>query len=388
VVDRHLEGDGADLEVRALGGWLGLESELASDPARGDLAVSGALAVDLGTSRTLVVEAAKGLIVDEPTVAAVEIASERLLAFGDKALAMVGRAAGEVAIIRPVQRGQLVDLKITDQIAADLLGQARRSRVVRPEVLCCVPGAATGVQRRALERSFKKAGARHVNFVEHAVACGIGTRLHLDEPVASMVLDVGAGTSDMAVMALGGVVTQTSLPLGGHDFDEAIRQLCRRSFDLVVSASTAESIKRAIGSAWLPDERKIEVRGRDLGNGITRTVVLSSSEVAAVLAEPVDAIIRAAVGCITESPPDLANDLLSRGLYLAGGGALLDGFARRLATASGVPIHLVASPETVAVYGAARSLRAMRPGPPAAPHGEPAASLEVTSSGTVPPPSE
>jgi rod shape-determining protein MreB and related proteins len=322
--------------------------------------VSGALAIDVGTARTLVVEASKGLLVDEPTLAAVDIATGKLLTFGAVAASMAGRTAGEVAIVRPVRQGQLVDLELTDQIVADLFDRARRYGVQRPEVLCCVPGAATGVQRRALERSFKKAGARRVEFVEHAVACGIGARLHLDEPVASMVMDVGAGTSDIAVMALGGVVTEASVPLGGTDFDEAIRQLCQRSFDLVLPFGAAESIKLVIGSAWPADERKVEVRGRDLGNGMPRIVVLSRAEVSTVLAEHVDAIIRAAVRCITDSPPDLANDLINRGLYLAGGGALLDGFARRLATATGIPIHLVSSPETVAVEGAARALRALR----------------------------
>jgi rod shape-determining protein MreB len=174
-----------------------------------------------------------------------------------------------------------------------------------------------------------------------------------------MVMDVGAGTSDIAVMALGGVVTEASLPVGGNDFDEAIRHLCQRSFDLVLPPGAAESIKIAIGSAWPADEKKVEVRGRDLGSGRPRTVVLSRDEVAIVLSEHVEAIMRAAVRCITESPPDLANDLLTRGLYLAGGGGLLDGFARRLATATGIPIHLVSSPQTVAVDGAARALRAM-----------------------------
>jgi len=260
-----------------------------------------ALAVDVGTARTLVVEPSKGLLVDEPTLAAVDIPTGKLLAFGAHARAMAGRAAGEVAIVRPVRQGQLVDLELTDQIASDVLARARNFGVHRPEVLCCVPGAATGVQKRALERSFKKAGARRVEFIEHAVACGIGARLQLEEPVASMVMDVGAGTSDIAVMALGGVVTEVSLPLGGNDFDEAIRLLCQRSFDLVLPFGAAESIKLAIGSAWPNDERKVEVRGRDLGNGLPRTVVLSRAEVATALREHVDAIIRGAVRCITES---------------------------------------------------------------------------------------
>lgn len=321
--------------------------------------MSGSLAVDIGTSRTIVVEATKGRLLDEPTLAAVEIPTGKLLAFGSHALPMVGRAAGEVAVVRPVREGQLVDLDVADQIAADILARARRVGLHRPEVLCCMPHSATGVQRRALERSFKKGGAHRVEFVEHAVACGIGARLHLEEPVASMVMDVGAGTTDIAVMALGGVVTEASVPVGGSNFDESIRLLCQRSFDLVLGFGVAESIKIAIGSAWPSDERKVEVRGRDLGNGMARTVVLSRGEVASALAEQVETIIKAAVRCITESPPDLSNDLLTRGLYLAGGGARLDGFPRRLATATGIPIHLVSSPETVAVQGAARALRAM-----------------------------
>jgi rod shape-determining protein MreB len=331
--------------------------------------VRPSLAIDVGTSRTLVVEPTRGVLVDEPSLAAVDIATGKLLGFGRRACAMVGTAAGEVVIARPVRQGQLVDLELTDQIAAELLERARHVGVHRPEVLCCVPGSATGVQQRALERSFKKAGAHKVGFVDHAVACGIGARLRLEEPVASMVMDVGAGTSDIAVMALGGVVTGASVGIGGGDFDEAIRHLCQRSFDLVLPPGSAESIKRAIGSAWPTDERKLEVRGRDAGNGMARTVVLSRGEVSTAIDEHVDTIIRAAVSCITESPPDLANDLLARGLYLAGGGALLGGFAQRLATATGIPIHLVTSPETVAVNGAARSLRAMRLAPPSAPAG-------------------
>ncbi len=316
-----------------------------------------AIAVDLGTTRTIVVDVSKGVIVDEPTLAAVDIPSGQLVCFGSGARDLVGKAAGEIAVIRPVSHGQLVDLELTNEIAKEIFARARRHGVFRPEVLCCVPGAATGVQMRALERSFKKAGAKSVGFVDHAVACGIGTRLRLDEPVASMVMDVGAGTSDMAVMALGGVVTQESVQVGGDDFDEAIRSLCKTSFDLVIPSAMSEAMKRTIGSAWPADERKIEVTGRDVGNGIPRTVVLSRSEVAAAMSGPVETILNAAVRCIIESPPDLSNDLLTRGLYLAGGGALLDGFCRRLATATGIPIHLVEDPETVSVMGAARSLR-------------------------------
>jgi rod shape-determining protein MreB and related proteins len=324
--------------------------------------VTEAVAVDLGTARTLVYHSTRGMLVDEPTVAAIDIPTGKLLAFGARALHMIGRSSGQVVVLQPVRHGQLVDLELTDQIAVELLERAKQAGVHRPEVMCCVPGAATPVQLRALERSFRKAGAGRVEFIEHATACGIGMRLNLAEPVATMVMDVGAGSSDIAVMALGGVVTEASLRLGGRDFDEAIRQLLLRSFDLVLPFGVAQAIKEEIGSAWPEDRAKVEVSGRDLGNGVPRTVVLTRDEVATALAEHVEEILEAAVGCITDSPPDLANDLLNRGLHLAGGGGRLEGFARRLATATGIPVHLADSPELAAVHGAARALRSLRSG--------------------------
>lgn len=318
--------------------------------------MSSQLAIDFGTARTLAADAAGSIVLDEPTIAAVDLASGRLLAFGEEAEDLSGRAAGEIAIVRPVRHGQLADLELTHQVAKAILLKARHAGIYKPDVTCCVPASATGVQRRALERSFKRAGARGVTFLDHAIAVGIGNRLRLDEHLATMVVDVGAGTSDVAVMAIGGVVTEASISVGGDNFDEAIRNLLRSSFDLVVLPELAEGIKRAIGTAWPDEEKKVEVTGRDLGNGRARTVVLSTSEVAAAIFPHVEAIVAATVDCITTSPPDLANDLLTLGLYLAGGGALLHGFARRLATATGIPVHLVNDPELVTILGAARSM--------------------------------
>ena len=186
---------------------------------------------------------------------------------------------------------------------------------------------------------------------------GYGARIGIEEPVASMVIDVGAASTDIAVMAIGGIVTAGGVALGGGDFDAEIRQLCIRSFDLLIDLETAEEIKRSIGSAWPREEKKAEVTGRDLASGRQRSIILSSSEVASAICRPVDAIVDAAVRCIATSPPDLANDLLRRGLHLAGGGGLLDGFARRLATATGIPVHLLSAPVGAAVAGAARYLR-------------------------------
>ena len=319
--------------------------------------MTGQIAVDLGSARTLVADAPGRILVDEPTVAAIRLRDGSLVAFGHKAAAMSGRAAGDVGVVKPVAHGHLQDLALTDQVASHLLGSVRKHVGRRPEVLCSVPGLATGVQRRALERSFKAAGAAHVEFIEHAVAAGVGFRLRIDEPVATMVVDVGAGTTDVAVMALGGVVTESSVPVGGDDIDRGVREVCLRSFDLVVSPGVAEQVKFAVATAWSGSERKIEVTGRDASNGSVRTVVVSSSEVSGAIAERVRAMVAAAVECITTAPPDLANDLLARGLHLAGEGALLDGFARRLATATGIPVHLADDPGRAAVVGAARCLR-------------------------------
>jgi rod shape-determining protein MreB len=322
--------------------------------------MSGALAIDFGTARTLVADASGRILLDEPTLAAVAIGSGELIAFGTRARQMPGRSAGQVRIVRPVAHGHLQDLALTDQIADHLLGSVRRRAGRRPELMMTVPGLATGVQRRALERAFSGAGAGHVEFIEHALATGIGLRLSIDAPVATMVVDVGAGTTDVAVLALGGVVTERSVRTAGEDIDRAIRDLCLRSFDLVVSLETAEAVKKRLATAWPEAEAKIELTGRDVSNGMERTVVLSSSEVAGAIAEPLRAMLAAATQCIVEAPPDLANDLLTQGLHLAGEGALLRGYARRLATTTGIPVHLAAAPALAAVTGAAICLRQLK----------------------------
>jgi len=321
--------------------------------------VSAELAVDLGTARTLVAVRGKGIVVDEPTIAAVDLAHNRLVAFGSEAADLRGRCAGEVAIVRPVSHGQLADVDLTSVVAKRLLRLARVRSAGQLTVLCCASGVASSVQRRALDRAFTQAGAESVRFVEQAVAAALGTGLHIEEPVASMVVDVGAGTAEMGVLALGGLVTRASVRVGGGDFDEAIRRFCARQLDLVIDRETAEGIKFTIGSAWVEDDEKVEVRGRDASNGIVRSVVVSRTDVADAIAPRVDRILAAAVSCISSAPPDLANDLLNRGLYLAGGGALLAGFAQRLATAAGIPVHLVEKPDRCAISGAARCLATM-----------------------------
>jgi len=321
--------------------------------------VGADLAVDFGTARTLVAVRGRGVVVDEPTVAAVDRGRNRLLAFGNRALSLRGRCSGDVALVRPVCHGQLADLELSWAVARELLRLVRTWSASQPTVLCCASGAATGVQRRALDRAFKQAGAGSVRFVEQQVAVALGSGLRIAEPVASMVVDVGAGTSEIGVLALGGLVTQASVPVGGEDFDEAIRRFCARDFELAIGLETAEAIKRAIGSAWVDEDDKVEVRGRDISNGTARSVVITRAEVADAIAPRVERILHAATTCIAAAPPDLANDLLNRGLYLAGGGALLAGFGKRLASATGIPVHLVENPERCAVAGAALCMATM-----------------------------
>ncbi len=246
--------------------------------------MSAELAVDLGTARTLVALRGKGIVVDEPTLAAVDLARNRLVAFGAEAAELRGRSAGEVAIVRPVSHGQLADVDLTSAVAKQLLRLAKVRSAGQLTVLCCASGVASSVQRRALDRAFTQAGAEHVRFVEQAVAAALGTGLHIEEPVASMVVDVGAGTSEMGVLALGGLVTHGAVRVGGGDFDEAIRRFCARQLDLVIDRETAEGIKITIGSAWVEDDDKVEVRGRDASNGIVRSVVVSRTEIADAIA--------------------------------------------------------------------------------------------------------
>jgi rod shape-determining protein MreB len=318
--------------------------------------VTSSLAVDFGTARTLVAVPGTGVIVDEPTIAAVDLGRNRLVAFGSAAVSMRGRCAGEVAIVPPVSHGQLTDIKLTAAVAKELLRRARTRSVTQPTVLCCASGAATGVQRRALDEAFKQAGAGNVRFVEQQVAVALGSGLRIEEPVASMVVEVGAGTTEIGVLALGGLVTQASVPVGGGDFDEAIRQSCARDFGLAIDLVTAEGVKLAIGSAWVEQDDKVEVRGREVSDGTPRAIVLSRSQVAAAIAPRLERILVAAASCIASAPPDLTNDLLNRGLYLAGRGALLSGFAKRLATETGIPVHLVEDPGRCAITGAVSCL--------------------------------
>lgn len=318
------------------------------------------LAVDLGTARVRVAAPGHGVVLDEPTVVAVDLERSRVVALGRQALALRGRAAGRVAIERPVARGELLDLDLAHQLVRHAVRRLPRSLRASRAVVC-TPAGATGVQRRALARALREAGVRRVRFLEAPLAVAIGQRLPVADPKASMVLDVGAGRSEAGVLALGGVAAAVSTPVGGDDLDEAVRASLLQAFDLLVERAVARQVKERLGRAGPGgEEAKAEVAGRDVSNGRVRRVVVTGEEVASVLEPALERVVRTAVRAITSAPADLANDLLASGLYLAGGTASLPGLDRRVADAAGVPVHVVEDGGLAALRGALRCAAAPR----------------------------
>lgn len=311
------------------------------------------LAIDLGTSTTRVVDGDGRLVVDEPTVAAVDADSGRLLAFGSAALETGARAAGRVHLVRPVRRGQLADLELAEALLAELVHRAGGPRAGHRRVLACAHVDATPVQHRALERALRRAGARQVSFVEQPIAGALGAGVTIAEPTGSMVVEIGAGTTDVGLLALGGIVTGTCLPLGGDDLDAAVRRLLVRRHGLVVDPSTAAEVRQRLGSvASDAPEARAEVLGRDAHTGRPAAAVVTRSELRPLLLELLLPVLDAVVSCIADAPPDLANDLLGSGIVLLGGASAVDGLDRRLARATGLPVHVVDAPRLAAVRGA------------------------------------
>jgi rod shape-determining protein MreB len=319
--------------------------------------MSGDIALDFGSSVTRIADARGTVLLEEPTVAAVDADARRLLAFGTKALGLATATAGRVSLVRPVRHGQLVDIALAEDVLVEAVRAAGVSRLSHPRVLACIHAGATQVQQRALDRALRRAGARQVRFIEQPIASAVGAGLPIEEPEGSMVLDIGAGTTDIGVLALGAIVTSASLPIGADDFDEAIRMLLARSFDLVVDISTAGDVRRSIGSARLaPNLPNVEVSGREGTSGRPSSVVVSPEQVRICLDDLLRPIVAAAVECIATAPPDLANDLLGSGIHLSGGGSQLDGLDQRFASATGLPVHVTSEPGRSSVRGAARCL--------------------------------
>jgi rod shape-determining protein MreB and related proteins len=315
------------------------------------------LAIDLGTANTLVYRQGEGIIFNEPTVIAMNAMTHEVLAMGEDAWEMIGRTPGNVVAVRPLRHGAITDFDVTHRMFRHILHRVGVGRWPRPRVLICVPSAITEVERRAVTEAAHSAGARHVALVEQPLAAAIGAGLPIHEPVGNLVVDVGGGTSEMAVVSMGGIVAGTSIRVGGFEMDAAVQHHIRRLYDVAIGEKTAEQMKMAIGSAYpaegLPNA---QVRGRDLATGMPKEIELRQDDLREALAETVNAIVQATKDCLAESPPELGHDVLETGIFLTGGGSLLTGMDMRLAQECEVPVHLTEQPLETVVVGAGRML--------------------------------
>ncbi len=317
------------------------------------------LAIDLGTANTLVYAKSRGIVLNEPTVIALNVQTQDVLAMGHQAWHMIGRTPGYIQAVRPLRKGAITDFEITQRMIRLLLQRAGLSRFQRPRVLLCVPSAITEVERRAVKEAARQAGAADAQLVAQPMAAAIGAGLPIHEPLGNMVVDVGGGTTETAMISLGGIVALQALRVGSFDIDAALTSYVRREYGMAIGERTAEEIKLAIGSAHpTADEMKAEVRGRDLMSGLPKTAILSPEEVREAIDEQVRAIVDSVVNCLGQAPPELAQDLILQGIHLVGGGGMLRGLDRRLSEETDLPVHLVEAPLECVVLGAGKCLEA------------------------------
>jgi rod shape-determining protein MreB len=315
------------------------------------------MAVDLGTANTLVYVRGRGIVLSEPSVVAVDARSGEVHAVGGEAKRMLGRTPGTIRAIRPLKDGVIADFDVTEEMLRHFIQRVHQNRFAHPRVVVCVPSGVTGVEKRAVEEACLSAGARQAYLIEEPMAAAIGAGLPVGEPTGSMVLDVGGGTSEVAVISLGGIVVSESIRVGGDEQDDAITAHCKHEHKLLIGQQTAEEVKLEIGSAsQLPEEVTTEIRGRDMVTGLPKTIMLTSGEVRAALEEPISQIVAAVKDTLDRTPPELAGDIMDRGITLAGGGALLQGMEERLREECQMPAQLTESPLTCVAVGSGRSL--------------------------------
>ena len=315
------------------------------------------LAIDLGTANTLVYVRGEGIVLNEPSVIALNNQSQDVLAVGTEAWQMIGRTPGHIVAVRPLRAGAITDFDVTQRMIRLVLERVGVSRFNRPRVVICVPSAITHVERRAVTAAARRAGAAECQLIEQPMAAAIGAELPINEPIGSMVVDIGGGTSESAILSLGGIVSLKAVRVGSFDFDAAIQTHIRKEHGIAIGEQTAEKIKIAMGSAYpTSEEFRAEVRGRELMSGLPKTVVLEPEEIRGALEEPITTIIDSIVACLGEAPPDLAQDLIVNGIHLVGGGGLLRGLKDRLSLETEVHVKLVDLPLEVVVLGAGRCI--------------------------------
>ncbi|MCX8744913.1 rod shape-determining protein [Snodgrassella sp. B3882] len=322
---------------------------------------SNDLAIDLGTANTLIFIKNKGIVLNEPSVVAVQNdtvnAKNGMLAVGTAAKKMLGRTPGSIQAIRPMKDGVIADFNVTEKMLKQFIKKVNNSRFTAPRIVICVPCGSTQVERKAIRDSALAAGASIVNLIEEPMAAAIGAGLPIEEPTGSMVVDIGGGTTEVGVISLSGVVYSHSIRVGGDAFDEAIINYVRRNYGMLIGESTSEEIKKNIGSAFPGMEvKEIEVKGRNLAEGIPRAFTISSNEVLEALTEPLNQIVQAVKNALEQTPPELGADIADRGLVLTGGGALLKGLDRLLSEETGLPVMIAEDPLTCVARGSGYAL--------------------------------
>ena len=323
----------------------------------GRLRSGGDVAVDLGTANTVVYVRGRGIVLSEPSVVAIDQRTGEVHAVGADAQRMIGRTPATISADRPLRHGVIADFEITEAMLRQFVGKVLNNRFARPRMVICAPSGITEVERRAVEEATLSSGAREVHLIEESLAAAIGAGVDISEPVGRMVVDVGGGTSEVAVISLGGLVVARSLRVGGYDLDDAITNHIRLEHRMAIGSQSAEAIKLAAGSAIpLVEEIETSIRGRDLASGLPREVVLTSEEVRQAIASPLAEIMTAIHATLEETPPEFAADITTEGVLLAGGGSLLRGFEQRVAAETGMLVRLADDPLACVATGAGMSL--------------------------------
>jgi rod shape-determining protein MreB len=315
---------------------------------------SSDIGIDLGTANTLVYVRDRGIVLREPSVVAIQAGTTRVLAVGEEAKRMLGRTPGNIVAIRPLRHGVISDFEITEAMLRYFIRKVHSSRngMVRPRVIISVPSGITEVEKRAVKESAAHAGAREVYLIEEPMAAAIGVGLPVHEPSGNMIVDMGGGTTEVAIISLAGIVHSKSVRVGGDEMDEAIIQYMKRVYNLMIGERTAEEIKMSIGSAHpLGEEMSMEVKGRDLVAGLPKTITITSEEIREALQEPVSAIVEAIRITLERCPPELSSDLVDRGIVLAGGTSLLRGIDKLIAEQTGLPVHRAEDPLSAVAEG-------------------------------------
>ena len=318
--------------------------------------LSGDMAIDLGTANTLIYLKGQDIVIDEPSIVARNSRTGQIIAVGNDAKEMLGKTHQDIEVIRPLKDGVIANFEVTEGMLQGFIKKVKISRIARPRMVIGVPTGITEVEKRAVKDSAERANAREVHLIGEPVAAAIGIGLEIDKPIGNMIVDIGGGTTEIAVIALNGIVTHESVRIGGDEMDEAIVQYFKREHNLLIGERTAENIKCEIGSATAVEEVTKAVKGRNLIAGIPKTIQVTSSEIREALRDTVDAIVQSVTESLEKTPPELSSDILDRGIILTGGGALLKGLDQRLRDETDLPVNVAEDPLLTVAYGTGKIL--------------------------------